>query len=301
MQKPGFTRYTFLVSPRRCLEERFGPAACRSARTSVRILLTVALGFGRNVSVHEFARPLTRPDVPYESPDRIVSIFGSDPIRGVGAVSYAQYLLLKRATGAFEWVGAASVSPATLLAGNQSGMAFVAAVTPDVAAVLQLPLGIGAGISRRTWQEEFSGRPGVLGRQIQIHGVKTVVGGLAPKWLVGLYRDRPIDIWIALNDDSQTSGAKHNIDDGRRNFWPLARLHHNVFAGQAQSSVRRILYSRSITCLLVCGPDLIGPEAQSQSPGPLTWSPHPPQQEAYQHLILRFGATFNALAPSHTV
>jgi hypothetical protein len=85
------------------------------------------------------------------------------------------------------------------------------------------------------WRDELGARADIHGQRIRINGVDTGVTGVAPKWLEGLYRDRPVDIWIALQDKGE-----QGIDDGDRNLWLLARLRRNVSAGQAQSAVRRI-------------------------------------------------------------
>jgi hypothetical protein len=198
------------------------------------LLLTIALGIGSNVSVRGFARGLKRPEFPYRSLDRVASIFGSEGNRGVGPVSYEQYLLLKQHSDAFEWISAARISPATMVMADQSAIVSLAAVTSNLAGVLELPLGNGAVISHRMWRDEFGSRADVHGEQIRINGIDTCVSGVAPKWLEGLYRDRPIDIWTALQDK-----GLRGIDDGVGNLWLLARLRRDVSAGQAQSTVRR--------------------------------------------------------------
>jgi hypothetical protein len=206
----------------------------RAPGLAIALLLTIALGIGSNVSVQGFARGLTKGEFPNRFLHRAVSIFASNTSHGIVPFSYGEYLFLKHHSEPFEWISAAHVSPATIVMADQSAIVSVAAVTSKLAGVLELPVGNGAVISQRMWREEFNSRADVRGKQIRLNGATKRIGGVAPKWLEGLYRDRPVDIWIALRDDGQLG-----VDDGGRNFWLLAQLRRNVSAGQAQSSVRR--------------------------------------------------------------
>ncbi len=206
----------------------------RAPGLAIALLLTIALGIGSNVSVHGFACGLKRPEFPYRSLDGVASIFGSDANRGVGPVSYEEYLLVKQHSDAFEWISAARILPASMVTANQSAIVSVAAVDHNLAEVLELPLGKGAVISHRMWRDDFGSSANVRGEQIRINGVDTCVSGVAPTWLEGLYRDRPVDVWMALRDQGQSA-----IDDRGRNLWLFARLRRNVSASQAQSAIGR--------------------------------------------------------------
>src|ERR1700733_3277818 len=178
----------------------------RAPALSLALLLTIALGIGSNVCVRRFALGLTRPDSPLGSDDRIVSIFEGE----TGALSYQDYLWLGGHADLFEWIGAARVVP--------GAMGAVAAVTPDLAGALKLPLDKGVVISRRLEKSE----------NIRIDGVEGRVGGIAPEALEGVYRDRPIDVWMPFDEEGEHSG---------RNFWALGRLRRGVSIRQAQAAV----------------------------------------------------------------
>ncbi|MGC2662318.1 MAG: hypothetical protein WA324_30510 [Bryobacteraceae bacterium] len=134
----------------------------RAPGLAIALLLTIALGIGSNVSVQGFARGLTRGEFPNRSLDRTVSIFGSNTSSGIAPFSYGEYLFLKTHSDAFEWMGAARVSPAAIVMDDQSEVVSVAAVTSNLAGALGLPLGKGAVISQRMWREEFNS--GLLSR-----------------------------------------------------------------------------------------------------------------------------------------
>lgn len=205
----------------------------RTPGLAVALLLTIALGVGSNVSVYGFVRGLTSPDSPLASIDRVVSIFGQEAQREAGPLSYREYLLVKSHLKAFEWIGAARVSPGAIAMAEQSAIVPVAAVTPHLAGVLNLSLEKGVVISHRLWQSEFGGKADVDGEQIRIDGVNARVSGVAPDWLEGLYRDRAVDLWMPF-DENTVKGA----DRSSRNFWVLARLRRDASTSQAQTAVR---------------------------------------------------------------
>jgi ABC-type antimicrobial peptide transport system permease subunit len=195
----------------------------------VALLVTIALGIGSNVSVYAFIRGLSKSSNPLTSAGGVVSIFRQHANRAASPLSYQEYLLLKNNSKAFEWIGAARVSPGTIATVGQSAIGSVAAVTSHLAGVLNLSLENGVVISHRMWQSEFGAKTDVRGEQIRFNGVKARVSGVAPDWLEGLYRDRAVDLWMPLPETSL-----QEIDNSR-NFWILARLRPGVSAGQVQT------------------------------------------------------------------
>jgi ABC-type lipoprotein release transport system permease subunit len=196
------------------------------------LLLTVALGIGSNVSVHGFARGLIARDSPLTSVDRVVSLFGWDARGEAGPVSYEDFLSVKRHVEAFEWIGAAGESQGATVVAGQSAIVSVAAVTPDLAGLLNLSLDEGVVISHRIWLNEFDAKTNVCGEPIRIDGVDTRVSGVAPAWLEGLYVGYPIDIWMPLREES-LQGV-----DGGRMYWVLGRLRRDASVHQVLDVMR---------------------------------------------------------------
>ena len=204
----------------------------RAPGLTLALLLTIALGIGSNVSVYGFVRGLTGPASPLASVDRIVSIFQRGTHHEAGPLSYGEYLSLKNRLNVFAWIGAARISPCTISMPGQSAIVSVAAVTSNLAGVLNLSLGKGVVISHRMWQNEFGAKANVRGDQIRIDGVNARVSGIAPEWLEGLYRDRPVDLWMPLPEKFLPSAHRSS-----RNFWVLARLRRGVSTTQAQTAL----------------------------------------------------------------
>jgi hypothetical protein len=103
------------------------------------------------------------------------------------------------------------------MTGAHAEIAIVAAVTPNLAAALKLPLANGVVISHRVWENEFGGRANVVGSPIRIDNVGFRIDGVAPDQLDGLYSDRPVDLWIPLQEQTlQGDGREHSGIVGSR-------------------------------------------------------------------------------------
>ncbi len=204
----------------------------RTPALALALLLTIALGIGGNVSLNGFVRGLTKPDTPLRSATRVVSVFRRDARSEAGPLSYQEYLLLKNQLDAFEWIGAARVSPAAIVLTGQSAIVSVAAVTPSLAGQLNLSLDKGVVISHRIWQREFGAAADVRSQQIRIDGANARVNGVAPDWVEGIYRDHAVDLWMPLQKE-----ALQRVDQSSRNFWVLGRLRRNVSTSEAQTAV----------------------------------------------------------------
>jgi len=194
----------------------------RAPSLTLALLLTIALGVGSNVSVHRFALGLLKPDSPLASDRRLVSVFGQDSNRAAGPISYREYQSLSSRPD-FEWIAAARISPETIRLAGQSPIMSVAAVTPRLAELLSLSFKDGIVISQRVRQTEFRATDAVRGEPVRIRAANLRIAGVAPDWLEGLYRDRPVDLWTALPEATLQS-----VDPTTRNLWVIARLRPGV-------------------------------------------------------------------------
>lgn len=204
----------------------------RAPGLSSALLLTIALGVGSNAAVYGFLQGLIGPVTPDAGTERLVSIFGQDRSRGAGALSAADYQLLTKYHDVFGWVGAARIEPHDTKINGHSEIATVAAVTPEVAAALAIPLNDGVVISRHVWANEFSGGDAAAS-VVRIGELEFKVNGLAPERLEGLYSDQSVDLWIRAGEKDVESGASE-----RRDLWVLARLRDGVSADRAQAALR---------------------------------------------------------------
>jgi putative ABC transport system permease protein len=204
----------------------------RTPGSTLALLLTIALGIGSNASVFGFIHGSIVPTRPLPGIETVVSLLARDVHGAFNPVSYERYLSLKTPVDIFEMVGAARESEGSVVHGDRSSIMSVAAVTPEVADLLQLPLIDGVFISDRIRQLEFNATTDVRGESIRIDGVETRVAGVAAAWLEGLYIGRPIDIWMPLREESL-----QGIDRGDLSVWVLGRLRPGVSIDRARTVV----------------------------------------------------------------
>jgi predicted permease len=204
----------------------------RTPALALTLLLTIALGIGSNASVVGFVRGLVTRDLPVRELDRVVSLFARDAQNAFGPLSYEGYVALKAQREAFQSLGAARESQGSIALDGRSAVMAVAAVTPEVAEIFELPPGDGVVLSHRVWRTEFDGRADVRGEPIGVDGVQTRVAGVAPAWLDGLYLGRAVDLWTPLPD-----APLDGIDRTSRTLWVLGRLRPRISTTGAQDAV----------------------------------------------------------------
>ena len=203
----------------------------RTSGLTVALVLTIALGIGSNAAVHGFIRGLLSRSLPIANIDTVVSIALSALDGPAGPVSFDDYSSIKASAEVFEWVGAARESQATLVVDGRSTIMPVAAVTPELAALLQLSPAEGVVISHRLRQGGLRPTDTDHGT-LRIDGHDTHVAAVAPEWLDGVYLGRPVDVWLpwraaSLADDERSS----------RSIWVIARLRTGVTIRQAEALI----------------------------------------------------------------
>jgi hypothetical protein len=148
----------------------FARSFARMPVLALPLLFTIALGIGSNVSIRGFVQGLTKPVFALTYDERLVSVFEQSPLRETGPLSYQEYLSLKNRHDVFEWIGAARVSPRVMALASQGETVSAAAVTSNLAGVLNVSLCGGVVVSHRMWQNEFGAMAGVRDVPIQIDG-----------------------------------------------------------------------------------------------------------------------------------
>ncbi len=195
------------------------------------LLLTIALGIGSNAVLAGFVRGLVTRDLPIERAERVVSIFARDSEDAFGPVSFDEFLSVRGHSDSFATLGAARERPAAAVINGRSSIILVAAITSDLANLLQLAVQDGVVISHRMWHDEFSERPNIRGELVHIDEAEYRITGVAPEWLDGIYAGSSIDAWMRLPPPTDTA------DRRGQTLWALGRLRDGVSASRAQALV----------------------------------------------------------------
>ena len=194
------------------------------------LVMTIALGIAGNVSVAGFVRGLITQGPPL--PADAISVFRDDGRRTAGPSSFDEFTALRARTDLFRSLGAVRERQEEAWLRKRRLLVSVATITPEAAALLELPVERGLVVSHRLWDEDLVGVR-VDGQMLQVDGVDRPVGAVAPEWLDGLYRGRRIDLW-------EIAPAGPPPDRAVANYWMIGRLQDRVELDAAQREAAAI-------------------------------------------------------------
>lgn len=170
------------------------------ARTPVFTLgavLILTLGVGASTAIFGAINAVILAPLPYESPDRLVQLWNTNPSRNIDRFSVSLPLYRDWRTRTRSWTDlAASVNGSvTIRLAGEPERVPAQFITANMLPLLGLPMAIGRGflpeedvpnggsvaiLSHGFWQRAFGGDPDAVGRSITIDGTgHTVVGVLA--------------------------------------------------------------------------------------------------------------------------
>jgi putative ABC transport system permease protein len=205
-----------------------------SARTLVRtpaltltLILTIAMGIGSNAAIVGFVRGLLMRDVPIPHASQLVSVFSRGTKDSLEPLTFDDYLTLKDRHDLFASLGAVRESRRRVGFEDHSSVMAVAAMSPEVAELLQLSRD-GTVLSYRAWQNEFASSPDVRGSTVRVDGVNYHITGIAPDWLEGVFAGSAVDLWIPLEKAPAERG---------RMFWTIGHLATGVSAETAHAAI----------------------------------------------------------------
>jgi ABC-type lipoprotein release transport system permease subunit len=207
---------------------------------AIALILTIALGTGSAAAVQGFVNGLLRTDLPMPGRDTAVSLFRTDGSGTAGPMLFADVLALRERHDIFERLGAVAESQERIVLASRTSLQPVASITPDAAAVMALPIVDGAVLSHRLRFGEFDARANAIDEALTVGALRTHVGGIAPYWLEGLFRGRPIDVWLTLPYDRAPEG----------DVWAIGRLRPGVSVAEAQAAIDRERAGRSAVVVM---------------------------------------------------
>jgi len=209
-------------------------------------VLVLGLGTGAATTVFTVVDSVVLRPLPYESPDRLVTIWDTDVAKGldhdpISPVNFMDQRDLPVFEDAAAWwrpginLVDPGLDPVRVNTIEVSGNVFdVLGVKPQVGP--GFPVGgpmfvsddLVAVISDRLWRSRYSADPEVIGRQLSFNDTPyTIVGVMPPKFH---YPD-DVDVWERLRwDMTQHSRKAHFMES-------VARLSEGTTIGQAQSAI----------------------------------------------------------------
>jgi predicted permease len=234
--------------------------AVRGLRTSLAFtlaaLVTLALGIGANTAIFSVANNVLLRPLPYRDPGRLAIIWndygsGGQSLPAVSLPDFRDYQLRAQQ---FEGFAASTYASAELTGKNGSQQVDVGLITSNFFSLLGVKPILGraftsdetvpngphvAILTHRIWQQQFGGRPDIVGQTVSVGRVPTTVVGVLP---AGFELELPPEKFL-MEDSDIYQPLQIKIDTIPRNLTGmtvLAKLKSNVTWAQAQTEMDNI-------------------------------------------------------------
>jgi putative ABC transport system permease protein len=178
-------------------------------------ILVLALGIGASTTVFTIVDSVLLRPLPYTDPDRLVTLWDSDPSRGLrqellSPVTFMDYRPLAEFEDAAAWWRPSlnlvdpALDPLRVNAIEVSGNLFdVLGVRPQIGQGFPVggPFFVGEPmvvISDRLWRSRYNADPAIVGRQLRFNGQAYTVAGVMPP---RFHYPDDVDVWQRLQWD----------------------------------------------------------------------------------------------------
>ena len=219
----------------------------RSRGFTVAAVACLALGIGANSAIFSMVNAILLRPFPFERPEQVVAIRGSNPAHGMtqASVSAADLLEWRAQSGVFQDVAAASGRTFTVAGAQAPERAEGAEVTPNTFALLGAPPLHGrsfvdaegrpggervAMVSHTLWRRRFGERPWAAGATLLLDGAPHAVVGVMPP---GFKFPETAQVWVPTRlDPAENRGARY--------YFAVGRLREGVTPERAHAAVAAV-------------------------------------------------------------
>ena len=227
-----------------------------SPRFTVPAVLALALGIGATSAIFSIVRGVLLEPLPYNEPDRIVSIWETNTSRGVrrGIVAAANFLAWRERTRSFEHLGMVGPARLNILLNGEPFEITGRQISSEVFPALGVQPALGRAfrseedldgsdavivISHEFWQTRLGGRTDVIGSTLNANGrIREVIGVTAPAFTI---EGQKADFYIPYGWTIEALRAAQ----GRGMSHGIARLRPGVSAEQAAEEMRALMVQRA--------------------------------------------------------
>jgi len=214
-------------------------------------VLTLALGIGANSAIFSAVNAVLLRPLPYDDPDRLVTVWEKRPAEGVNdnVVSPADFLDWARMNQSFEAMAAMTNTTSDLTGQGEPEKLNVGVVSPPFFDILRVRPALGRSfrseeaivgrprvimLAHDLWKTRFGSDPAVIGRTMTLNGNPYEIVGVLPSSFE--FPDDTVDIWAPL----QLEGSAQPLSRTSHQFTVSARLKPNVSVQQARADMERI-------------------------------------------------------------
>ncbi len=214
------------------------------------IVIVLALGIGANTTILGVVNAMLFFPMPYEDPDRLVTVTeSSERVRGGGPTSYATFLDWRSQNRVFSNMAVFAYEAANLADGDEPERVSAIRVSDNALQLLGAKPALGQGfqvgefvsggdravlLSYGLWQRRFGARPDVVGRSLMLNGQShTIVGVLPASLKMGVSLGFEPALWMPLI-------PAPSEDRGTRSCLVLARLGPGISMPRARADMEVI-------------------------------------------------------------
>src|SRR5215207_2101255 len=208
-------------------------------------LLALALGIGANTAIFSLVNAVILQPLPYQDPDRLISVYGSRNRSTRGSVGPTDFLDYRSQNKTFEQFAASGsiMLPINLTGSGEPERLNASAITGNYFDTFGVRPALGRGfllenektdqdhvtvLSYAFWQTRFGGDPNIVNKTIILDGKAYEVLGVMPAEVV-LPQDA--QLWVPINFDENPEMKMRNA----RFLLGIGRLKEGVTLAQAQA------------------------------------------------------------------
>jgi len=214
-------------------------------------VLTLALGIGANSAIFSAVNAVLLRPLPYDDPDRLMTVWEKRPAEGVddNVAAPADFLDWARMNESFEAMAAMTTTTADLTGSGEPERLVAGVVSPPFFDILRVKPMLGGTfradeaivgkprgviLGHRLWTTRFGSDPSVVGRKLTLNGNPIDVAGVLPASFE--FPDDSIDLWAPL----QLEGTSEPLSRTLHGFFVYGRLKPGVSLERARADMGRV-------------------------------------------------------------
>ena len=227
----------------------------RAPRFSVPAILALALGIGATSATLSVVRGVMLEPLPYSDPDRIVTIWETNPGRNIrrNVIAQSNFVAWRERTRSFENLGMVGPARLSLVIGSTPEEVEGMFASSNVFAILGVKPVIGRAytsnedvqgndrvmvVSHDFWQTKLGGRTDLVGTTIRANGVPRTVVGVMPEGFTLVGQKASFLVPYGWDIERLRSAQGRGTSSG------IARLRDGVTLEQASAEMRNLMAER---------------------------------------------------------
>src|SRR5215510_112038 len=211
-------------------------------------VLTLALGIGANTAIFSVLNAVILKPLEYQRPDRLMRLASTFPNYDEFWISLPEYLEFREWTKAFSSVGAYQTWESNVSAPDRPQRVRSMLATHDLFTTLRINPRLGrafeeadnrpgaaevAVLSDGLWRSSFGGDERIVGKAVEIDGVKRTVVGVMPAGFD--VADQRTQLWLPLTVNRATANR------GGHNYYMIGRLADGQTVASSRAELETLL------------------------------------------------------------